>query len=383
MTAVAPAAITTRPLERADLPAVSGLFREVLAGGPQRTEPALADFFRRAFFDQPWADPDIPALVATDRDGAIVGLQGADVRRMRIGARTLRFVWAGHSAVAPSARRSAVGLFLMRALVDGPQDATIGDNAAPLIEQIFLRLGGERLDLKAIHWVRVFRPASVAANLAVPRGPARARAVRRMATGVDAALPAPARRFLAPRGAMGTTEALTPAGMLDALEALDDRFELRPAYDAPYLEWLFAELRGTRERGRLVAQLVRGGSGRPLGWFVYYLRPGWRSEVLQVAAAGEREVGTVLDHLLAHAHAHGSAAVRGRLEPGLVEAVVRRRCLLWPRGGTVAQARDPEVVRLLASPRALVTRLDGNDWFGGLPVDQDDHGAAAPQRSGG
>jgi hypothetical protein len=370
--------IRTRPLERADLPAVATLFRDALAGGPPRTEPALADFFRRAFFDQPWADSGIPALVAVDDDGAIIGLQGADVRRMQLGDRTLRFAWAGHSVVAPHARPGAVGLFLLRALLAGPQDATVADNAAPLIEQMWLRLGGRRLDLKAIHWVRVFRPCSVAANVVAPRRPRAARAVRQMASALDAALPAPAAAFLAPRAASGAMEELTPRTLLGVVADFDARFGLRPAYDEAYLEWLFAELLRTRERGRLVARLVRGGAGRPLGWFLYYLQPGWRSEVLQIAAPGEREFGTVLDHLLAHAHAHGSAAVRGRLEPGLVEPVVRRRCLLWPRGGTLAHARDPDVLCALGSPRALVTRLDGNDWFGGLPVDRTAHDLVRP-----
>jgi hypothetical protein len=98
-----------------------------------------------------------------------------------------------------------------------------------------------------------------------------------------------------------------------------------------------------------------------LGWYVYLLRPGWRSEVLQVAAA-DRDLGAVLDHLLRHAHVHGSAAVRGRVEPGLISAVARRRCLLWHRGGALVHARDPELGSQVVE-RGMLTRLD-SDWTG-------------------
>ena len=66
---------------------------------------------------------------------------------------------------------------------------------------------------------------------------------------------------------------------------------------------------GSLEQGSQVARL-------------YLLRPGWRSEVLQVAAR-PRHLPAVLDHLFWHAASEGSAALRGRLEPGLLDAVTR------------------------------------------------------------
>jgi hypothetical protein len=117
----------------------------------------------------------------------------------------------------------------------------------------------------------------------------------------------------------------------------------------------------TPRRGRLVAHLVRNDRGRVLGWYVYYLRRGWRSEVLQVAGA-QRDVGAVVEHLLWHGREHGAGALRGRLEPGLVPEVARRRCLLWHRGGTLVHSRDRALARRVAD-QAMLTRLD-TDWFG-------------------
>jgi hypothetical protein len=356
------AGTSVRGLERADLPAVAGLIRETFRLGPRHTEPALADFLARTLIEQPWADPEIPSLVAFDEDGDVVGFVAAEVRRMRLAGRSLRFAWAGHSAVAPSARAGALGFQMMRRLLDGAQDATLGDSASPLMEQMWLRLGGRRLELKGIHWVRVFRPVSVAARLVAPRRARLQAGTRRLAGGLDDLFALPVRRVLAPRRPPAAEEALTLAAIADAMPHMTRRGALCPDYDQVFLDWLFGELRRVHGRGELVAQLVRSTRGRSLGWYVYFLRPGWRSEVLQVAAIGERTLGTVLDHLFAHAYAHGSAALRGRLEPGMLDVVARRRCLLWHRGAAVAHSRHPRLLAAVEHPDALVSRLEGDPW---------------------
>jgi hypothetical protein len=313
--------------------------------------------------DQPWADPEIPPLVAVGDDGTVVGFVGVEIRRMRLGERTLRFVSPGHTSVSPAARRHAVGLHLIRTLLTGPQDATLGDSAAPLMEQMWLRLGGRRLDLRAIHWVRVFRPASVAAHLAALRRPRGRAPMHTLASRLDGVLASAAPRLVAPRAVRAADEPLTPPALLAGMRRIERRVALHPAYDADYLEWLFCELGRARRRGVPVARLVHDARGRPIGWYVYCLRPGWRSEVLQVAAAGERDLGTVLDHLFAHAYAHGSAALRGRLEPGMLEALSERRCLLRHRGGTLVHARDPQILSAIESSASFLTRLDSDPWL--------------------
>ena len=356
-----PARTLIRPVEAADLDAVAKLVRECLRACAPGSEPSLAAFLRRTLIEQPWADPEIHSLVA-DEDGHIVGFVGAEVRRVRLGDRAMRFAWAAHSVVAPAARARAVGFALTQRLLDGPQDATLGDSASPLVEQMWLRLGARRLELKGIHWVRVFRPASVAAHVVAPRR-TRARAgTRRLAAWLDDLTSPLGRAALGPRSAMAAEEELTPWAIVDAMPRVGRRLGLLPHYDEAFLTWLFDELPRAKDRGELVARLVRDARGRPLGWYVYFLRRGWRSEVLQVAASGERALGTVFDQLLAHAYAHGSAAVRGRLEPGMLGVVAERRCLLWHRGAAVAHSSDPGVLDAIERPDALVSRLDGDPW---------------------
>src|SRR5919112_352945 len=298
-----PGGMSVRPLERADLPAVAALVRETFQVGPRDTEPALARFFGRTLIEQPWADATIPPLVAIDESGLAVGFVAAEVRRMRMGNRTLRFAWAAHTAVAPAARERAVGLLLMR-----------------------------RLDLKGIHWVRVFSPARVAAHVVAPHRPRLRRGICTVADGLDALTGPVARRVLRPPSpGPPADEPLTPRAVVESMPRVARHTALCPAYDERFLDWLLRELTRVKRRGELVANLVRDTRGRVIGWYVYFLRPGGRSEVLQVAATGERALGTVLDRLFDHSYAHGSAALRGRLEPGMLGAVAQRRCLLWYR----------------------------------------------------
>ncbi|MBV9334585.1 MAG: hypothetical protein JO243_01730 [Solirubrobacterales bacterium] len=296
----------------------------------------------------------------------MIGFIGAEVRRMRFGVRTIRAVWGQDFVVAPEARRLGVGALLLHRMLKGPQDMTLTDSATATTRELWLRLGGDALELKGVHWVRLFRPWDVAAHEAGRHIRPRLRAaLRPIVASLDAGTTAAAARWLRPNSVAETAVPLTPRSLVEALPTVTRRLTLYPAYDEQYLEWLFRELVKVKRRGHLIAHLVVDGDSRPLGWYLYYLRPGWRSEVLQLVA-DEPAVGRVLDHLLFHAYEHGSAAVRGRLEPGLVETVVGRRCLLWHRGGALVHSRDSELLWALQSGKSVATRLEGEWWSDAL-----------------
>jgi GNAT superfamily N-acetyltransferase len=356
-----------RALERSDIPETAALFELVLGSGVREAKPARVRLFEREFLDNPWVDRELPSLVAVDERGRVVGFIGVEVRRMRFGDRAARAVWSHHFVVDPPARRLGVGAVLLRQILNGAQDVTLTDSASEITRKMWKGLGGQTLDLRGIHWVRVFRPWRVAAHLIAgkPR-PRLGTALRGLVDVLDAATAVGAGRYLEPDPVNYAATPLTPQAMLDLLPTFTRRLTLYPDYDEAFLSWLFTELVKVERRGRLVAHLVHDPSGQPLGWYLYYLRPGWRSEVLQVVAA-EPDVGRVLDHLLSHAYRHGSAVVRGRLEPGLVEAVVRRRCLLWHRGGALVHSRDPALLCALQSDGSLATRLEG-EWWSDAPL---------------
>jgi hypothetical protein len=363
----AAAPTTYRAMRRGDLAEAAALFTDVMEM-PAGASADVAAFFARAFFDCPWADPEIAPLVACDdATNRIVGMIGAETRRVCAGDRALRVACLGHLAVAPEARQGAAGVMLLRRALSGPQDVTVTDTASELVERIWTRLGGWRVELKAVHWVRVSRPWSVAARLAAPRirRPRARTAVRTVAAGLDDATAKAAQTILEPPAVATTAESLTPELLLEHLPTVTSGLDVRPDYDLAFLDWLFAEMPRAPGRGSPIAHLVRDERGRALGWYVYYLRPGWRSEVLQVAAR-DRDLGAVVDHLVWHAHMHGSAVLRGRLEPGLEAPLAQRRCLLWHRGGALVHARDPELGAQVVE-RGMLTRLD-SDWTGDTMV---------------
>lgn len=355
-----------RPFERADLMDAAALFEVGMRPGLDGVAPTVAGIFERTLLESPWADPELPSLVAVDEHGRIVGFLAAEVRRLRFGGEPVRAVSSQHFVVHPAARRLAVGAVLLDRLLGGPQDVTFTDTGSEPVRQMWERLGGQSLHLKSIHWIRVLRPWQVAAGVAGDRfRPRFQAALQPLAEKLDAATTAAAARYLKPSVSTDeTADPLTAQTLLEVLPAVTERMKLYPDYDERFLDWLFAELSRDQRRGRVVANLVKTRSGRPLGWYVYYLRPGWRSEVMQVAAS-PRNAARVLDHLLQDAYANGSAAVRGRLEPLLFEAVARRRCLLWGHneGGALVHSRDPELICAMHSDQSLVSRLDA-EWWG-------------------
>ena len=359
-----------RALERADLERAVAVFDAMLGSGQGRPEPALVEFFSRTVFEDPWVDPELPSLVAEDDDGTIVGFMTVSPRRMRLASRPVRLAVCANLCATPEAQRRAVGVRLMQRALQGPQDASVSDSASDVARRMWMRLGGSSVPVSAIEWVRVFAPwktgaQHVDAHLHRPRA---RRTLDWAAAGLDRATATAAPGFLAaPPPETGDEEALTARALVEALPAVGNHMALRPDYDETYVAWLFGELERMPARGELVARLVRrsgspsAGRRRVAGWYVYHLRAGKRCEVLAVAAPNDADVELVIDHLFAHAHRHGAIALRGRLEPRLVDAVTRRRCLLRHGGPALVHTHDIELARAVLAGDALLTRLEG-EW---------------------
>jgi hypothetical protein len=274
---------------------------------------------------------------------------------------------SGHVVTEPDARNRAIGLFLMRQYMGGPQELTFTDTAGDPVRRMWESLGGETSQLNCVGWVRLFRPAAFAADIASRRRePGRIeRATRPLQAALDSAGVGLAKGALQPPEPDSSTEPLTPGLVVEHLPDVARQFELHPAYhDERFFAWLLEQVAAVRTRGRLIARLVRGADGRVRGWFVYYLPHEGTAQVLQVASS-ERDADDVLDALLHDAFAEGACAAQGRLEGHLSRALAERRCLLH-RAGYLAliHAREPEVLHAVQAGRALLTRLEGEWWMG-------------------
>lgn len=349
-----------RPCRRDDLPGVAALYESVVRSGKRAPPPRLAEYFERTFFDCPWADPEIPSLVYADDGGSIVGFVGSHVRRLRLDGQVIRVACGGQLVVDPEARSGAVGAKLFRTHLWGPQDATVTDGANETVRRMWEISGGETSHLKTITWTRVLRPMRYGADYVLGRlnRPLLARRLRPLWKPLDLLA---ARRFQ-PSKPQTSTELLTPRALLEHLPLVTESLRCNLHYDEAFLAWLFREMAEVKSRGTLVRSLVRDSGGEFLGWYVYYLHGGI-SQVLQVASK-RGALEDVLDDLLHHAYMNGAAAVGGRLEPQLLGALSRRKCIFGWSGGALIHSKNPALLGVLLSSQCWLGRMDGEWWMG-------------------
>jgi hypothetical protein len=351
-----------RPYESSDLTSIVALYERTMRSGGHSPPPGLAPYFERTLFQHPWADPELPSLVYEADDGRILGFMGAHVRRLRLDGEPARMRCAGQLVSDPDERHRAVGAMLMRSYLAGPQDLTITDGATPLVRDMWVRLGGHALYPGSMVWTRLLRPIRALGHRWLRR---RSReSWRGVANPLFAALDAataPVSRPAAPEPDV-SSEDLTAKVLIEHQAEAFPGARVLVDYDDAFLGWLFGELEAVRTRGRLTRRLVRRG-GKLLGWYVAYMQPGGMSQTLEVAAVKDA-ADAVLDCLFADAWERGSAAIEGRIEPGLYPALAERGCLLRHGVAALFHSRDERVAAVLGLGQSALTRLDGEWWMG-------------------
>jgi hypothetical protein len=361
--------MSIRPLEREDVGAVARLHAEAQPQPAPGATDRLASFFERTLVDSPWADGEVPSLVATDGD-SIVGFLGSYVRHMELDGRPVRLACSAHLLTAREVRNQALGALLLRAYLAGPQDITITDGATREVQLMWERFGGSTAHLQGLVWVEPIRPAALGVHRLAHR--VGSRALETALTPVAAALDVPARPILRERSpAVFEVHPADAAAFTAAVGELAQAFALRPAYDAAYLEWLFGQLRRLAAEAPVFPDRVTRGtlevgvvsaSGRTAGAFVCQIRRRGACRVL-AAISAEADAPALLAAIRSRAEAGRAAAIFGRVEPHLLPALWERRTLLRYGGGRMlVRSTDKELERAPALGRALLTRLDGEWW---------------------
>lgn len=337
------------------------LYERTMRSGRPAPPPGLAPYFERTLLDHPWADADIPSLVHEADGGRVLGFIGSQVRRLRFDGRSIRMGCASLLVSDPDHRGAAIGALLLRRYLSGPQDLTITDGGTDVVAEMWLRLGGHAAQPGSIVWTRLLRPWRAVGDRWLERGGRPA--WRRFARPLWSLLDAPVRRLARPPADAGVeTEELTARALVDHQGEVVGDARLRVDYDEPFVEWLFRELDAVRTRGRLERRMLRR-DGRVLGWYVAYMKPGGKSEVIEVAAV-KGALGEVLDRLFLDAWRSGAGMLEGRLDPALYEPISHRRCLLRYGDRALFHSRDPELASAIALHASALTRLDGEWWMG-------------------
>lgn len=355
-----------RPLRREEIPEVAALYRFVDRSDWRIPPAEVPDWFDRTLFAYPWVDPKIPSLVYVEDSGEILGFIGSHVRRLRFEGRPIRMAAAGPLIAHPRVRPKGVGALLWRRFLNGPQDLTITDGASDEMREIFELIGGHMLHPTCVAWACVFRPWSFLGDRLLHsrtflREHVKLR-VKPLWAALDRATTEPVSYFRPPEPPPSRGEPLTPDALLQNLAVMTRSLRLFPDYDAPFLNWLFAELHENRTWGTPVRRLIRDAHDRALGWYVYFLLPGGPCQVVHVAAR-DRHIGSVLDDLFAHAFSHGATAVQGRVEAALLAPLAHRGALFRYSPRSLVYTRHDELLAAIASGRALLTRLEGEWWM--------------------
>lgn len=318
------------------------------------------DFLAATLLDHPWADSELPSLVATD-DGEIVGAVAAQVRRLRFTDRELRGVCCSHLVVAPGSRSGAAGALLLGRLLRGPQALTWSDSANDPVLRMWRTFGGQTDYTRICEWMLVLRPLRWLGGTAsaLARRSGRSREVIPVA-----ALPfhALGRRFARERDPPPDPEVSgAEAGAAEIAEQsreISARRRVRVEYDRPFLEYLLPLVGG--RIGPLDCRLVRRGD-RVIGCYAVVPNRARGLRVIHLSAL-EREVDAVFAELVQEARRRGAHVLSGRLEPH-VEAPVRRRlAVIGLARRPVIHSHDPELLAALQTDAALLTQLDG-EWF--------------------
>lgn len=358
---------TIRALVEDDLPGVAELFGRVYPDHRWTSQALCESYFHEILFNNPWRDLELPSWVA-EESGRIFGLYAVLPRRMLLRGRPLRVAVGCQFMVDPDKRHSLIALQLLQACISGPQDLTLADGASDQARRMWVGIGGTAPLLYSFHWIRPLRPARYALSVLQSRAvlpAALTLAARPLGALIDAlAVRLRPNGFHRESGELAD-DALELAAMLDHLPAILGDNGLQPVYDAGSLAWLLEQTGRKTRDGKLRARAVfdTESERRLIGWYLYYVRSGGVSEVVQLAAR-DGMYGRVLQQLLADAWRHGAAAVRGRLDPRYAQELSDRHCWFRMEGPwTLVHSPRPEVIDAIQQGDAFLSRLEGEWWL--------------------
>jgi hypothetical protein len=354
-----------RPFVKDDIPRVAELSMKLFPLSAGLSVHTQRSSFDEICFRNPWYDETMPSLVYEEDPGKIIGFVAVVPRRMAINGRTVRVAVSQHLMVEPGSRSTLAGLELVRAFLNGSQDLSVADLAGDVSRKLWERLGGATSLLHSIQWRRPLRPFSFLNSHLRKRtlfaaGSYVLAPFCSIGDAIAARLPKSPLRQTAPELAEEDAE-------VDTLLACFPEFwgdqMLRPAYDERSLRWLFDALTAEKRFGELKKILLRDDKKRIAGWYIYWLKRGGTSEVLQIGAR-ESSASDVLRSLFSHAWRHGSNEVAGRIEPRFMREFSRSFCILIPgKYWMLVHAKDPELIRLIERGDAFLSRLEGDLWL--------------------
>ncbi|MEB2846983.1 hypothetical protein GAO09_16310 [Rhizobiales bacterium RZME27] len=356
-----------RALAAADIPAVAGLFQKAF----RRTDAAPSDAFvaclRTLYVDHPLVHDSLPSLVHESKAG-ISGFISRHRLPMQIGGRAVNGALFGTIMADKGAGHSLIGPKLLKAALAGPQDFSFADTTSDISRTLGQRLGCTPLPSHSLNWLRIIRPTQWLADQVTQRF----RPFGLLAPVAGAADDMLRRRIHPNRPrwfAHGAQNAAKGAATTDIgaekfaalFLALSRRFALQPRWDCEDITTLSRQAMEKRLFGTPHFGAVTDQHGTEIGCFLYHLKKGSTARVLQVLAAPGVE-GVVLDALITNAADKGAAAVIGRTEAWLMEAMLGRRIGFTNTASSMVHSRDADILAAVTRGDVLLNGFVGEQW---------------------
>jgi len=350
-----------RPCIEDDLPGVVDLYLKVFPQGRQYSRNKLHARFNRVLLQNPWYDASIPSLVY-EKDDKVIGFLGVVVRPMLLGAEVIRVAVCNHFMVDPGARWTKAGIELLHKHFSGPQDLSIAE-AGDASRKLWEAVGGRTSLGYSLYWTRLLCPARYSLyqleKKAMPRP--LVWLIRPICSAVDA-LAVRIKQNPLYQIAQPPEEELSEGDLLACLARFPRLAAFRPHYDACSLNWLLTLLAEKQLLGTLRKVAVRGSQREIIGWYIYYLKAGGVSTVLQMSAT-RGHLDRVFQHLCYNAWRHGSIALTGRLEPRFTKDLCDNHCLLHWRSWMLVHSRDSKILEALDNKETFFSPLEGESWI--------------------
>lgn len=353
-----------REFVKSDVPQVVNLYWKFMSPHTGKAPEVLHTSFTDLYFRSPLLDSSAPSFVY-ENSGEVLGFFGVTTRRMCLSGEVIRVGLAGNFVIHPKARSGVAAPGLLGAYAASNHDMLLTDSSNDISRHLFERLGFRTIPALNIHWARPLEPAQYAVYAMLRGMSSKVSSSFRFVTKPVCAVVDILSHKIVRSGPVPKTplfaEDLSLETLLRCFSEYHKGYALWPEYDAELLRWLLKFMECAKQRGTLRGIGLCDESGKSVGWYLYYSRPGAIGEVVQVC--GKPKVyKAVLEHLFQDAREQGVIALHGVAEYRRISDLSDQGCFFTCRGGwTLAHSRRDELLDILQRGDAFLSRLDG-EW---------------------